>query len=128
MQPPSPGGPAGAQPWQVDLDWLWGIPPGNDGSPATLRLDVVGPGAARAAAAWLSSLPGGGDGVRGRGGWRADPGAQPDTDDHAVLLLTSAGEDVADGLEDAADDAHAALAAVGGLTLRWTPLPRRPSL
>ena len=44
-----------------------------------------------------------------------------------VLLLTSAGEDVADGLEDAADDAHAALAAVGGLTLRWTPLPRDPS-
>lgn len=44
-----------------------------------------------------------------------------------VLLLTSAGEDVADGLEDAADDAHAALAAVEGLTLRWTPLPRDPS-
>ena len=99
MQPPSPGGPAGAQPWQVDLDWLWGTPPGNDGSPATLRLDVVGPGAARAAAAWLGSLPGDEDGVRGRGGWRADPGEQPDADDHAVLLLTSAGEDVADGLE-----------------------------
>ena len=48
MQPPPPGAPAGAQPWQVDLDWLWGTPPGNDGSPATLRLDVVGPGAARA--------------------------------------------------------------------------------
>ena len=48
---PSPGGPAGAQPWQVDLDWLWGTPPGNDGSPGTLRLDVAGPGAARAAAA-----------------------------------------------------------------------------
>ncbi|CAM3631305.1 hypothetical protein MILU53160_05470 [Micrococcus luteus] len=127
MQPPSPGGPAGAQPWQVNLDWLWGTPPGNDGSPATLRLDVVGPGAARAAAAWLSSLPGDEDGVRGRGGWRADPGEQPDADDHAVLLLTSAGEDVADGLEDAADDAYAALAAVEGLTLRWTPLPRDPS-
>ncbi|MGJ5591469.1 hypothetical protein ACSBQY_09670 [Micrococcus lylae] len=132
-QPPSPGGPAGAQPWQVDLDWLWGTPPGNDGSPATLRLDVVGPGAARAAAAWLGSLPGDEDGVRGRGGWRADSGGQPavdgrpDEDDHAVLLLTSAGEDVADGLEDAADDAHAALAAVGGLTLRWTPLPRDSS-
>ena len=26
------------------------------------------------------------------------------------------------------NDAHAALAAVGGLTLRWTPLPRDPSL
>ena len=76
MQPPSPGGPAGAQPWQVDLDWLWGTPPGNDGSPATLRLDVVGPGAARAAAAWLGSLPGDENGVRGRGGWRADPGEQ----------------------------------------------------
>ena len=88
MQPPSPGGHAGAPPWQVDLDWLWGTPPGNDGSPATLRLDVVGPGAARAAAAWLSSLPGDEDGVRGRGGWRADPGEQPDADDHAVLPVS----------------------------------------
>ena len=58
------------------------------------------------------------DWVRGGDGWRADPGEQPDADDHAVLLLTSAGEDVADGLEDAA---------VGGLTLRWTPLSRDPS-
>lgn len=65
--------------------------------------------------------------MRGRGGWRADPGEQPGADDHAVLLLTSAGEDVADGLEDAADDVHAAMATVEGLTLRWTPLSRDPS-
>lgn len=120
-----------AQPWKVDLDWLWSTPPGNDGSPATLRLDVTGRGASREAAVWLASLPGDEDGVRGRAGWRADPGEQPSGSDrhqgqdHAVLLLTSSGEDVADGLEAAADDAYAALAAVGGLTLRWTPLPRR---
>ena len=57
MQPPSPGSPAGAQPWQVDLDWLWGTPPGNDGSPATLRLDVVGHGAARACLLYTSPSP-----------------------------------------------------------------------
>ena len=125
MQPPSPGSSAGIQPWQVDLGWLWGTPPGNDGSPATLRLDVVGPGAARAAAAWLSSLPGDEDGVRGEGGWRADPGNVRGGEDHAVILLTSAGEDVADGLEDAADTAYEALSAVPGLQLHWTPQPRR---
>lgn len=112
-------------PWQLDLDWLWQTPPGNDGSPATLQVDVFGPEAARAATAWLASLPLDNNGVRGRAGWRADPASQPDSVEHATLLLTSAGEDVADGLEAAADDIYQALAAGHGLTVRWTPLPRQ---
>ena len=114
-----------AERWEVDLDWLWGTPPGNDGSAATLRLDVTGPGAARAAEGWMDSLSADEDGVRGEGGWRADPGDVEGGENHAVILLTSAGEDVADGLEDAADTAHEALSAVPGLRLQWTPLPRR---
>ena len=129
---------ATSSPAEVSSRTAWssapGCSPGSARQPPLPRTPSSSPGrelshaaAARAAAAWLSSLPGDEDGVRGRGGWRADPGEQPGADDHAVLLLTSAGEDVADGLEDAADDAHAALAAVEGLTLRWTPLPRDPS-
>ncbi|WIK83274.1 MULTISPECIES: hypothetical protein [Micrococcus] len=114
-----------AERWEVDLDWLWGTPPGNDGSAATLRLDVIGPGAAQAAARWMESLDADEDGVRGEGGWRADPGGVAGGEDHAVILLTSAGEDVADGLEDAADTAYEALSAVPGLRLHWTPQPRR---
>ncbi|SJN15456.1 Possible GRAM domain [Micrococcus lylae] len=114
-----------AERWEVDLDWLWGTPPGNDGSAATLRLDVTGPGAAHAAVRWMDSLSADEDGVRGEGGWRADPGNVGGGEDHAVILLTSAGEDVADGLEDAADTAYEALSAVPGLQLHWAPQPRR---
>ena len=44
-----------------------------------------------------------------------------------AVIGVNIGKSKATALEDAADDAHAALATVEGLTLRWTPLSRDPS-
>ena len=67
-------------------------------------------GACALAAAWLESLSADEDGNRGEGGWGA---RLVDVDEHsrrAILAITSAGEDVADGIEDGTDNLYCFLA------------------
>lgn len=114
-----------SDPYKVDYDWLWSRPPGNDGTPATLLLHLDGKTAeiARSSAArWLSTLAQDSAGIRGSGGWRADLYGL--AANRVTLALTSGGEDVADGISDAADNAFAQLGAIPGLTLIWEQLPR----
>ncbi|KTF04652.1 putative FMN-binding domain protein [Trueperella bernardiae] len=114
----------------VDYGWLWEEPPHNDGTPAVLRL-VLTDGAetnARAAAEeWLAGLPQDG-GMPGRGGWAVKGGVVECEHAGAVGLdLVSAGEDVADGISAAAEDAFANLIASTDLGVRWEQLPREES-
>ncbi|WP_448857987.1 hypothetical protein [Corynebacterium propinquum] len=118
-------------PYRVNLDWLWGTPPGNDGTPATMRAVVTGGEACALAAAWLESLSADEDGNRGEGGWGAQLVHVDEHSRRAILAITSAGEDVADGIEDGTDNLYRFLAArVRGvaesdLTVEWQELDRR---
>ena len=58
-------------PYRLNLDWLWGTPPGNDGTPATVRAVLEGADACALAQAWLESLSADDNGHRGEGGWGA---------------------------------------------------------
>lgn len=108
-----------AKKYVMDYDWLWTRPPHNDGTSATVRLTVRGAGAGRAVRAWLDRLAAENDGFSGRGGWGAR--LHECLLDDAVVDLVSGGEDVADGIEDATDEAYAELQI---FELEWVNLPR----
>lgn len=118
-------------PYRVNLDWLWGTPPGNDGTPATMRAVVTGGEACALAAAWLESLSADEDGNRGEGGWGAQLVHVDEHSRRAILAITSAGEDVADGIEDGTDNLYCFLAervrgrAEPELNVEWQELERR---
>lgn len=118
-------------PYRVNLDWLWGTPPGNDGTPATVRAVVTGGEACALAAAWLESLSADEDGHRGEGGWGAQLVHAEEHSRRAILAVTSAGEDVADGIEDGTDNLYCFLAervrgvAESDLNVEWQELERR---
>ncbi|WP_454972712.1 hypothetical protein [Corynebacterium propinquum] len=123
-------------PYHVNLDWLWGMPPGNDGTPATVRAVVTGADACALATAWFESLPADEDGNRGAGGWGVRLARVDETARRAVVEITSAGEDVADGIEDGTENLYSFLAVrvqnaqnaseepSAGLTVEWQELPR----
>lgn len=81
------------QRYQMDYDWLWTQPPHNDGTPATVRVTITGKGARRAVDKWLDQLQ---PDSRGMGGWTV---RDVSTSTQVILEITSAGEDVADGIE-----------------------------
>ena len=118
-------------PYRVNLDWLWGTPPGNDGTPATVRAVLEGADACALAHAWLESLLVDDNGHRGEGGWGAQLVHAEERSRRAILAITSAGEDVADGIEDGTDNLYRFLAArVRGvaesdLTVEWQEVDRR---
>lgn len=118
-------------PYRVNLDWLWGTPPGNDGTPATVRSVVTGGEACALAQAWLESLSADEDGNRGEGGWGAWLVHVDEHSRRAILAITSAGEDVADGIEDGTDNLFCFLAervrgrAEPELHVEWQELERR---
>ena len=117
--------------YHVNLDWLWGTPPGNDGTPATVRAVLEGTGACALAQAWLESLSADEDGHRGEGGWGAQLVHAEEHSRRVILAITSAGEDVADGIEDGTDNLFCFLAeqvrglAEPELNLEWQELERR---
>lgn len=125
------GNPPMLHPYRVNLDWLWGTPPGNDGTPATVRAVVTGGEACALAAAWLESLSADEDGHRGEGGWGAQLVHAEEHSRRAILAITSAGEDVADGIEDGTDNLYCFLAgrvrglAEPELNVEWQELDRR---
>ncbi|MDY5403553.1 MAG: FMN-binding negative transcriptional regulator [Trueperella sp.] len=113
----------------VDYNWLWVDPPSNDGTPAVLRLvltDGIRTRARVAADAWLAGLPSDGR-MRGSGGWAVREARECPHSGAFVVELISAGEDVADGIEAAAEDAYANLIAGTDLGARWEQLPREES-
>lgn len=118
-------------PYRVNLDWFWGTPPGNDGTPATVRAVLEGVDACALAKAWLQSLTADDNGHRGEGGWGTQLIHADENSRRAILAITSAGEDVADGIEDGTDNLYRFLAArVRGvaesdLTVEWQELDRR---
>lgn len=120
-------------PYRVNLDWLWGTPPGNDGTPATVRAALFGIDAHTSAEAWLRTLSADEDGRRGEGGWGAELANPTDTCGPALVDITSAGEDVADGIEDGTQNLYEFLAerakradipGASELTVEWHELPR----
>lgn len=125
--------------YRVNLDWLWGTPPGNDGTPATVRAALFGNDAHTSAEAWLRTLSADEDGRRGEGGWGAELVNPDDTTGPALVDITSAGEDVADGIEDGTQNLYEFLAdrvasaereeasetpGASELTVEWRELPR----
>lgn len=111
--------------YQVDLDWLWTQPPHNDGSPATVRLTVrdgVRDRACSRVASWLSRLPADEQGLHGSGGWTVR--IVETCADTVTVDITSAGEDVADGIEAGTESAFDHLAPGTDLGLSWQQLPR----
>lgn len=111
-------------PWRVDLEWLWGTDP--EGPVATLRLRVDHDDAAVASAAvarFLDDLPADDQGMRGRGGWAAIPRPELAGATSRVLDLVSGGEDVADGLQEAAEAAFESLSTTPAIRLQWEQLP-----
>lgn len=108
-----------AKEYVMDYDWLWTRPPHNDGTSATVRVTVRGPGAGRAAQAWMDELAAEHDGITGWGGWVAR--LRSVSLDDAVLDLVSGGEDVADGIDCATEEAFEVL---GDFDLEWENLPR----
>ena len=115
-------------PYRVNLDWLWGTPPGNDGTPATVRAALFGDDAHTSAEAWLRTLSADEDGRRGEGGWGAELVNPDDTTSPALVDITSAGEDVADGIEDGTQNLYEFLAERAAradeLSVEWRELPR----
>lgn len=120
-------------PYRVNLDWLWGTPPGNDGTPATVRAALFGNDAHSSAEAWLRTLSADEDGRRGEGGWGAELVNPDDTTSPALVDITSAGEDVADGIEDGTQNLYEFLVErakrvdiprASELTVEWRELPR----
>lgn len=116
--------------YEVDYDWLWTNPPHNDGTPATVRMTVTDgrrDAAAPAVTAWLETLTPSGDAFV-CGGWVARVierhGVRGDAPGRVVLNLTSGGEDVADGIQDATEQAYAHLGEDTDLGLSWEQLPR----
>ncbi|WP_296136664.1 hypothetical protein [uncultured Tessaracoccus sp.] len=110
---------ANLDPYRIDHDWLWGRDE-PDGV-AVLRCVVTDedPGrAAEAVAAFLESLPADEHGMRGRGGWAAVP-----VEGENAVDLVSGGEDVADGIEWAAEEAHAFFSRFGVGGLEWVQGP-----
>lgn len=111
----------------MDMDWLWDTEsgPGNDGTPATVRLTVRGEGAREAVREWFEELPSDALGSRGMGGWMVQESSDPAkaSPDEAQVDITSGGEDVADGIKAGTADAYEALDALG-LELTWENLPR----
>lgn len=110
----------------VDYDWLWTRPPHNDGTPATLRLRVTDgkcTSARERVDAWLAEIADP-DGFHGSGGWAVSEVAAEDTGS-VILLITSGGEDVADGIQDGSEEAFEHLGRGTDLGLAWTQLPRR---
>ncbi|MDK8846754.1 hypothetical protein QP888_09685 [Corynebacterium sp. MSK297] len=118
-------------PYRVNLDWLWGTPPGNDGTPATVRAVLEGADVCALAHAWLESLSVDDNGHRGEGGWGAQLVHVDELSRRAILAITSAGEDVADGIEDGTDNLYCFLAervrglAEPELNVEWQELERR---
>lgn len=107
--------------YDMDYDWLWAQPPGNDGTTATVRLTVRGADARRVVDAWLDSLPVDSQGLRGEAGWVVE--RRDAARNRVVVDITSGGEDVADGIYNGTTEAYAALAPAG-LDLTWLQLPR----
>ena len=118
-------------PYRVNLDWLWGRPPGNDGTAATVRAVLEGADACALAQAWLESLSADEDGHRGEGGWGAQLVHAGEHSRRAIVAITSAGEDVADGIEDGTDNLYCFLVervrgrAEPELSVEWQELDRR---
>lgn len=114
-------------PWTPDLGWLWGS--GVEDPVATLRLHVQHPDPDLLEAAvtrLLGSLRSDSNGVHGQGGWAVHPRPGLAAPGAAVLDLVSGGQDVADGIEAAAEAAFESLTLTKGVRLRWEQLPLQP--
>lgn len=105
----------------MDHDWL----DNTVDAPATVRLTVSGENARSAVQAWFDELATDQLGVRGRGGWMVQEvtDVAKSSPNEVVVDITSGGEDVADGIEDATRDAYELFDAMG-FVLTWENLPR----
>lgn len=115
-------------PWTPDFDWLWGS--GVEDPVATLRLHVQHPDPDLVEASvtrFVGGLSSDSNGVRGSGGWAVHPRPELSTPGIAVLDLVSGGQDVADGIEAAADAAFESMTRTKGVRLRWEQLPLETS-
>ena len=79
--------------------------------------------ASAAVARFLDDLPADDQGMRGRGGWAAIPRPELAGATSRVLDLVSGGEDVADGLQEAAEAAFESLSTTPAIRLQWEQLP-----
>lgn len=112
------------QPYSPDYNWLWGSK--VEDPIATLRVRVTASdseGAREAVQGYFASLPADENGVHGEGGWAAYHRRDLSDDTHEVIDLVSGGEDVADGIEAAADSLYNHLKADTALGIEWEQLP-----
>ena len=110
------------EPYTVDYDWAWGG--AHFGDPVTLRahLTFADAGTAqKATEAFFANLMAE-NGFHGSGGWaaKAIPAASASA---GILDVTAGGEDVADAISYAAEDAFEHFSAYPGASIRWEQLP-----
>lgn len=110
------------EPYTVDYDWAWGAPHSSD--PITLRAHLTFADAItaqKATEAFLDNLMAE-NGFHGSGGWaaRTIPAASASA---RIIDFTAGGEDVADAISYAAEDAFEHFEAYPGTSIRWEQLP-----
>ncbi|SDL59136.1 hypothetical protein SAMN04488535_0088 [Corynebacterium mycetoides] len=108
--------------YSVDYDWAWGTK--RPGDPVTLRAHFTFSDAAtarRAVASFFDALPERG-GVHGSGGWSAHEVTGSATPTTRVIDFMAGGEDVADAIAYATEDAAAHFSRFDA-TVRWEQLP-----
>ncbi|WKD58063.1 hypothetical protein CAPI_07635 [Corynebacterium capitovis DSM 44611] len=109
--------------YEVDHDWAWGTK--RPGDPVTLRGTFTFDDAAtakQAVAAFFADLEEA-NGFHGSGGWVACEAGNANSGRSRMIDFVAGGEDVADAVGYAADEAYEHFAAYDGATAEWEQRP-----
>ena len=109
--------------YHVDYDWAWGTK--RPGDLVTLRAHLEFPDPAtakRAVAEFFDNLMAV-HGFHGAGGWAAEEVTPAPGPTQRVIDFTAGGQDVADAIGYAAEDAVEHFSTFPGATVRWEHMP-----
>lgn len=110
-------------PYAVDYDWAWGAPQFGDAVTLRAHLEFRDAQTARAAVTSFFDALMEENGFHGSGGWAATDVSPAKDSTERVIDFTAGGQDVADAISYAAEDAFEHFSAYEGTTVRWEQLP-----